>query len=637
MQIYASFTIIVTSLPGGTNQGYFAHFLNGTSTFYGKVFCTNGSLPGTYRLATSGTSSSAPVVYPVDLATNSPYQVVLSYDAASTRTATLWINPISQSDFSVQSSDVVSSQSNLISFAFRQASTFGNFFCNITNLALATTFGEAATNVAATNAVTPVIVTKPVGFTNFVGSSNAIAVVVNGQGQASLTYQWFNGATPVTTVDGNPVGNTNVLSFPSAVTGDDGSYTVVVTTGNGLSVTSSPTSVSVSAAPVPPTITSGPASQTVYTNQNVTFSVSVTSPGNIFYQWKSNNVNIPGQTSSTLTLTGVTPSFAASYSVGVTNDVLPTQGVVSSNAVLTVLIPPVVTINYLRGLVDPTFFLPTNTTLYYTTTGTVITKTNYTTSANNEFFIDDGTGGISVFYGGASTFQPNFGDVVTVTGPLSQFDSLIEFNLSATDPSTSATIISSGNPAPLPAGVLPLTFTNSAAFGGISNALRNWGGRLVMFTNVTLTPGGGTNTFGSSSSYTLTDTNGNTLTLFVYSGFTNLIGTPVPAYCYTLTGVLSEFLGATAPDRSSGYQLETPDPADFVTTPPSPVTLQTTNAGKVTWNATPYKYPYTIYGATNVTGPYLPLKTGMVFATAAGSYTDTNPVVHAKFYRVTSP
>ena len=227
MLLYASFTINVTELPGGTtNAGYFAHFLNGSTTFYGKVWCGNGSLPGTYRLGTTGASSSAPTYFPVDLATNVPYQVVIGYDAASSRTATLWINPLSQSDFSVQSSDVVASQSSLMSFAFRQGgssvgSTFA-FYCGITNLALATTFAEAATNVAATNAVAPVIVTGPVGFTNFVGSSNAIAIVANGQGLASLTYQWFNGATPVTTVDGNPVGNTNVLSFPSAVTNDNG-------------------------------------------------------------------------------------------------------------------------------------------------------------------------------------------------------------------------------------------------------------------------------------------------------------------------------------------------------------------------------------------------------------------------------
>ncbi len=641
MLMYASFTISVTQLPGGTtNAGYFAHFLNGTGNFYGKVWCGNGSLPGTYRLGTTGAGSTAPIYYPIDLATNTPYQVVISYDAASSRSSTLWVNPISQSDFSVQSSDIVSSQSNLMSFAFRQgASSLGStwaFYCGITNLAVATTFPEAATNVASTNAVTPVIMKQPVGFTNFVGSSNAIAVVVNGQGLGSMTYQWFLGATPITTVDGNPVGNTNVLSFPSAVTNDNGSYTVVATTPYGLSITSNPTSVSVSAAPVPPTINSGPVSLTAYPNQTVTFSVNVTSPGNVSYQWKSNNINIPGQTFSTLTLSGVTTNFAASYSVGVTNDVTP-NGVVSTNAVLTVLVPPVVTINYLRGLVDPVFLLPTNTTLYYTTTGTVITKTNYTTSANNEFFIDDGTGGISVFYGGASTFQPNFGDVVTVTGPISQFNSLLEFSLSATDPSTSATIISSNNPAPLPAGVLPLTFTNSVAFGGTSNALRNWGGRLLMFTNITITPGGGSNTFSANGTYTMTDPQGNTLTLFVYSGFTNLIGMPVPSFCYTLTGVASTFLSATAPDRSSGYQMETPDIADFVTTPPSAVTLHANGAGAVTWNATPYAYPYTIYGATNVTGPYLPLKAGMVFPTSAGSYTDTNPIVSAKFYRVTSP
>ena len=59
MDLFTSFTIVVTNAPSVTN--YFAHFLNGSTTFYGRVFCLPGSLPGTYRL---GVAASAGSPYP---------------------------------------------------------------------------------------------------------------------------------------------------------------------------------------------------------------------------------------------------------------------------------------------------------------------------------------------------------------------------------------------------------------------------------------------------------------------------------------------------------------------------------------------------------------------------------------------
>ena len=86
---------------------------------------------------------------------------------------------------------------------------------------------------------------------------------------------------------------------------------------------------------------SGPASQTVVASSNATFSASVTAgTGPVAYQWQTNGVSLPGATNSSYTVTNAQPASAGTYSVAVSNLV----SLVTNSATLTVITPPVITI-----------------------------------------------------------------------------------------------------------------------------------------------------------------------------------------------------------------------------------------------------------------------------------------------------
>lgn len=86
----------------------------------------------------------------------------------------------------------------------------------------------------------------------------------------------------------------------------------------------------------PVTITSQPESQCVAEGQDVTFTVAATGIPTPTYQWKYNGVDIPGATSPTLTVSGVTIFEAGDYRVDVSNS---SGTVPSSIAKLTVGLP----------------------------------------------------------------------------------------------------------------------------------------------------------------------------------------------------------------------------------------------------------------------------------------------------------
>jgi len=89
-----------------------------------------------------------------------------------------------------------------------------------------------------------------------------------------------------------------------------------------------------------PTIFNHPQSQTVTNGSDVTFGVTATGSPPLTYYWLKDGATIPAASYSTLTLSDVTPGDAGAYSVIVSNMA---GSAASSNAVLTVVSPPVVT------------------------------------------------------------------------------------------------------------------------------------------------------------------------------------------------------------------------------------------------------------------------------------------------------
>ena len=518
--VYVSFIVNFTNLPTA-NGAYFGMFKNGaaTSTFYqGKIWALAGSpaqttnnfaaLPNTYRLGVSASGSGSPSkTYAMDLALNTPYQVVLFWDPVNDYALSLWVNPISSSDQKVESNDSFTPSSSNIAndYAFRQATGFGGFL-TVSNLVVATSFNEAATNVWATNAVAPQIAYQPLGTTNFLNAAVQISAVAAGQGQASLNYQWQVSTSPANTSPvniSNSNGNTNVFSVPTASVGTN-YYTLVVTTPYGLSATSSVAAVAIRIPAAAPVFSVQPGSQNTYRGQNVTFSTTVVSPGNISYTWYSNNVVVSttqspvgqsdsGQT-STFTLNNVQTNFSATYKVAVTNDTVP-NGIVSTNAVLTVSNPPSVSIAYLRSLVDSAY-QPTDGTTPYQVTGIVTIYTNTTSGNTSGYFLQDATAGINIFATFGSTFRPALGDSVTFVGVLSYFSTtgLELYADTVNRPYTSYTDTSSGNALPTPR-LIPFNPTNTYGFDYVNT---NLAGSLVTLTNVY---------FGTNAGVVLSTTN----------------------------------------------------------------------------------------------------------------------------------
>jgi hypothetical protein len=572
-QLFASFVVNFTNLPTGAGA-YFAHFYANSTTFPCRFWAlTNGTvLPNTFRMGIEMGSVATPnQVFPIDLALNTDYQVVIGYDPAGLDAATMWINPTSSSDLSKVTGDAYTPGTSYVTaFAFRQASGFGGFL-TVSNLVVATTFDEAATNVLSTNAVAPLIVYQPVGVqSNFPTAVLSISAVANGQGLGSMTYQWqvasaTNGAgqliSPSNVSDGGDISGsaTSILSFSSASVSDSGFYALVATTPYGLSVTSSVSKLAIVDGPFPPVITAQPVNVTGYQGNPVSVTVSAASPpsgGAVSFTWYSNNVvvsssanNNGAQTdnglSSSYGFSSALTNYSATYKVAVTNS---NGGIVSSNAVMSVIVPPSVSIAFLRTLVDPNNnWQATNSKVAYQATGIITTSTNLTTGNTASYYLQDATAGINIFATFGSTFRPAQGDVVTFVGVMSSFSSGLELFADpvASDPGssvpyTSYSIVSNNFPLPKPL-VIPFNITNS----GYANMNTNIAGRFVQLTNVFF----GTNAGNviASGFYTVTNISGQKFNLWFSSQDLDTVSNIFPTFAYSVTGVMFGSMNPNVP------------------------------------------------------------------------------------------
>ena len=199
----------------------------------------------------------------------------------------------------------------------------------------------------------PVITGQPSGYSGSPGDNvtTNFAVVVNNGSGALLSYNWYyfanGGLTTNLLADGpGPSGSSTLansgtanLTLSNGQTGDNGNYFVVVSNTYGV-VTSSVVVLNISSGCVQPQIT-GPNNQTVVQGNNATFTASVSANPVAYIQWQRGGVDITGANSSTLIVNNVQypADDQAVFSIIATNNC----GQVTNSAILTVIVPPVIT------------------------------------------------------------------------------------------------------------------------------------------------------------------------------------------------------------------------------------------------------------------------------------------------------
>lgn len=193
-----------------------------------------------------------------------------------------------------------------------------------------------------TNSMTLTVIVRPAitGLNNQaapIGSAVSIPAGVSGVPAPVLQWQ-FNGNN----LSDGPTGNGSTISGSSSSTlniadaqaADSGTYSLIAS--NSAAIVTNSMTLTVSSGTVAPGIT-GPTDQTVVQTSNATFSASVSGLPVPILQWQTGGMNIPGATSSSLTISNVTYSQnGVVYSLIASNS----AGTATNNATLFVLVPP---------------------------------------------------------------------------------------------------------------------------------------------------------------------------------------------------------------------------------------------------------------------------------------------------------
>jgi hypothetical protein len=218
---------------------------------------------------------------------------------------------------------------NMTNATFSYPTTGSNFGFNLIELNHAmykVGYGGYYDDLTFRAANDPWIVEQPVAQTVTAGQSVAFNTVAVG-----TAYQWqFNG----TNIGG---ATSSAYSLASAAVTNAGNYACLITGTNGTISTSN----AVLTVKGPPFIIAQPDSLTVTQGQSATFSVNAGGTTPLIYQWSFNSNALAGATSSSLTITNAQSTNAGAYLVVVTNVA---GSAASSNATLTVLVPPVITL-----------------------------------------------------------------------------------------------------------------------------------------------------------------------------------------------------------------------------------------------------------------------------------------------------
>ncbi len=686
--IYASFVATANFVPAAGVGVYFAA-LNGadlvdpptTATnsfqFRGRIFqigntnvypfsttVSNSFRLGVANAAGDPAQGGSPYIQyvPVDLVANVDYQVVLKYDIDNTA-ATIWVNPASESDTPNASPiafDFGPITNKLAGILFRQRTAGGTM--DIRDVAVGTTFADVMTNLP-----TSVLVATNFNLvTNFPGTPALLEVFASSLGGGPLSYQWYHIAGGLTNAVAGQNNQTMVIQQLSSA--DTGNYFCAVTNSAGVGAWSRTNYyISVKADAGLSFLSKPPASLGGTIGSSLTLTSSIAGSGPYSIQWSLNgnplsdgspaspnagdNSIVTGSSSPTLVIQNLSTNETGDYALTVTTGAAVSPNSISTTTHVVVNPPKAANVSYLRSLLDTNNWIITDTTTLFAISNAVVTS--YTnTSGVGGYYVQDATGGLNLFVSSDPSFVPHEGDIVNAIGVLSSFNHNLEMACYVTSssgfysPYAYAAVVGHTNTLPKPFLFSPWSLTNNA---GLMKT--NLEGTLVTITNVYF-PSPGATTGTGSTTLTVTNKQGETFTLF-FPGTQDkdIVSRPYPAFAYTITGILSQFLSGTT-YGPSGYELNVTRWADINTNPPPAPTVVATRSGNsvnLSWtavpmlpmaygpNTTPGPYSYSVLGADQVGGPYVRLSGGLLFNNANATYQVPIGAGTAMFYKVVCP
>lgn len=244
--LFASMTVSFSAFPTGVSGTYFAHFKDASLTtgIRCRFFATtNGAAPGQFRLGISAGSNAPTALWPHDLELQVPYRLVCQW-VLSNASATLWINPLGETDPSITAPDHAAPKS-VTAFAFRQSLSSGTGIGELAvdHLVISTKFEEALLGGA------PSVERAPVAQT--LRSGDPLRMEVVATGSEPLAFQWLcNG-------ESLPGAITSTLMFPRVTEANAGEYSVIISNAFG-SVTTTPVTVDIVPPPWSVAIAAGP-------------------------------------------------------------------------------------------------------------------------------------------------------------------------------------------------------------------------------------------------------------------------------------------------------------------------------------------------------------------------------------------
>jgi alpha-tubulin suppressor-like RCC1 family protein len=148
----------------------------------------------------------------------------------------------------------------------------------------------------------PVIVSNPASL--LVGASSNATFGVQAIGSQLLTYQWLFNNTPI------PGATAVQYSLNGVQAANAGSYSVAVSNTLGTTIS---TAAMLTVLPVAPYFTINPLGATLVAGSSRTLTALANGSQPLSYQWQQNGTNLPGASSTSLALTGITIADSGAY------------------------------------------------------------------------------------------------------------------------------------------------------------------------------------------------------------------------------------------------------------------------------------------------------------------------------------